>query len=85
MSKLIQFLCVFFGYILLTPAQAYGEKVSLRKERRRINKELRRGERVLHLPVELFDILTHGLREQGWHVEFGLGSYSSRLRDAYVR
>jgi hypothetical protein len=84
MSKLIQFLCIFFGYILLSPKQAV-KKVSLLQERNHINKQLQRGERVLRIRAEFYNIIIAELRHRGWYVEHGLAQNSWHLRDAYVR
>jgi hypothetical protein len=70
--------------MLTTPTQA-KKTISLRKERRRINKALGRGIRVLYIPNEVYILLVAELRNKGWHVEHGLSQYSSCLREVYVR
>ena len=84
MNKFIQFLCLFFGLFLLTPTQASNQKLSLRQERKKINKQLKSGKRVLQIPNELFKVLIQELIDKGWRVQSGLGQYSNVLRDIYV-
>jgi hypothetical protein len=85
MQKFIQFfLCMFFGFFLLGPKQL-NKKFYLKQERRRINRELLRGERTFFIPIELFDVLVNELKLCGWTTDIALMDFNSKLRGVSVR
>jgi hypothetical protein len=85
MNKLIQFLCIFFGFWFISPAIAKNKTFTLASERRLLNRKLARGERVLFISVEHFYILCNELSMAGWMVYPALLEYNSKLRGVTVK